>query len=429
MAGFTKVRVAFGDGYMQFPVRKASLLGVVESRVRARGKAPGLLSRALRSPSGGLSLKDALKDRSSILVAVTDSTRKSHLRTVLPRILDELRSGSNRADIIVATGLHNVLNAGEKAALVGRTVMARYNVLDHDAGPGGVVDLGRTSLGAPITLDRKIFDHDAVVTVGTVEPHLYAGYSGGAKTVAIGLAGRGTIDYTHGIRYLADPATKIGSIDGNPFQDTLWEIAGRAPVAYSVNIVNDQRGRPLRIFAGEPRAVFRDAVACARKVYEAAVDGRADIVVAGIGYPKDINLYQASRAINYITNVDSPIVGKGGILIVCAALKDGIGTSSAEATFHAMLRKMRSPGRLIEDIAKSGCVAGEHRAYMVARSLVDYRVAFVSPGMKSVFDGLPFGHFEDIGAALSWSMEETGPSASIHVVPHALTTVANSDEN
>jgi nickel-dependent lactate racemase len=343
---------------------------------------------------------------------------------VLPAILKKIDDKKRRVDIIVATGLHVKLGSEAKAKLLGGRIVSRYKVLDHDFGPRDTKMLGRTRRGAPIALDKKIFGYDAIVSIGTVEPHLYAGYSGGAKTVAIGLAGTETVDCTHGTGFLGDPGTRLGSVVGNPFQDALWEIAGKTSLAYSVNIVNDQSGRPSAIFCGAPREVFAGAVRYARRIYEIDVRGEADIAIAGIGYPKDINLYQASRAVNYIANVERPVVKKGGSIIVCAELADGIGESASEKLFHKTLKAIASPREFLETIARKGCIAGEHRAFMMARPLIDYRVIFVSPGNDRIFDGTPIRNFRSPEAALGHARSAYGSSTRTYVIPHALATIA-----
>jgi nickel-dependent lactate racemase len=208
----------------------------------------------------------------------------------------------------------------------------------------------------------------------------------------------------------------------------LWEIAGRTPLGYCVNVVNDQTGQPLKIFCGRPREVFLDAVGYARRIYEVRVSSQADIAIAGIGYPKDINLYQSSRAVNYIANVSSPVVRKGGVIIVCARLDDGAGSSPSEKLFLKTLRSMGDPGRFLERARRHGCIAGEHRAFMMARPLIDYRIAFVSPGRDRIFRGTGMRCFGSVASALEYARAETGPSRTVYVIPHALATIANVDQ-
>lgn len=357
-------------------------------------------------------------------MAVTDDTRRAHLKAVMPPLLGRIDDGKRAIRIMVATGLHKPQTAVQLKRLLGSRITSKYDILPHGPDGPGIVRAGRTSLGVPITLDRNLFGHDIVLSVGVIEPHLYAGYSGGAKTVAIGLAGSDTINCTHGSRFLDDPLTAIGRIDRNPFQNTLWEVASKTRLAFSVNVVNGHGGEPAGVFCGEPRAVFGEGVAFARRIYEVTAQAQADVVVCGIGYPKDVNLYQASRALNYVVNVDRPVLRKGGALIVAAEMRDGPGSSRAELKFLDTLKAMRSPAGLLERMRRCGFKAGEHRAYMVAGAMAGYEAVFVTAGSRRFMDGLPLRRFGTVGEALAYADTITGQDSRIHVIPHALATIA-----
>ena len=419
-----KQKIPYGKRSIEFSLPRSGFLGRVEHPA-ARGPDIGkLLSAAFAGPLGKVTLESAVRGKRKVLIVVTDATRKACVKEILPRLLRTIDDGARTITIIVATGLHKTHDKKELKDLLGEAVVARYGVRSHGLGNGDIVKLGVTKRGVPITLDGNLFEHDVVLSIGTVEPHLYAGYSGGAKTIAIGLAGRETIDATHGVRFLDDRMTRIGSIGRNPFQETLWEIASHVPLRFSVNVVNDHAGRAIKIFCGETRAVFRAGVDFARKLYEVTVRKSADIVLCGIGYPKDINLYQASRAINYVLNVDRPVLKRGGVLIVAAELKDGAGTSPAEFMFYDMLRKMECPRRFLATVKKEGCVAGAHRAYMVAGPLVNYEIIFVTGRDKKFMEGLPLRYATTIREALDRAEKITGKQPTIYVIPHALATIA-----
>lgn len=419
-----RVDVAYGSGKLSFGIPRSMLAGILEKRIPKGRPARLLTVDALKRPLGGRSLEDTVKGKRKVLVVVPDDTRSAHLKDILPILLGRIDNRSREINIIVATGLHKIHTSAQLKELLGARILKRYNVLNHELGAEALVGLGTTSRGVPISLDRNLFDHDLVLSIGTIEPHLYAGYSGGAKTVAIGLAGADTVDATHGVRFLGDRMTALASIDENPFQDTLWEIAGKTPLQFSVNVVNDSRGRAVKVLCGSPREVFDNGVSFARSIYEVYAGGQADIVVCGIGYPKDVNLYQASRAINYILNVDRPVLKRGGVLIIAAELKRGIGTSATEQKFCDTLRTMDSPEKYLERAARKGFLAGEHRTFMVAGPLSRYKIIFVTPGGKGFMEGLPLGHFCDIDKALSCAVSECAGRAKAYVIPHALATVA-----
>jgi nickel-dependent lactate racemase len=200
-----------------------------------------------------------------------------------------------------------------------------------------------------------------------VEPHQYAGFSGGAKTVAIGAGGEPLIRYTHGPNMLADPGVRLGRVDGNPFRETLDRAGDLAGPAFCLNVTHGPAG-VLGAAAGEPRAVVRELAATARGALSVGVDRTYDAVVAGVGAPKDVNLYQASRAVTYLVLGDHNPVREGGRVVVPAALSEGAGEGTGERRFFDRLSAASDPGSLYESM-REGYDPGAQRAFVLARAL------------------------------------------------------------
>lgn len=423
---YSRVSIAYGKGSLGFSLPKGQLAGVLQKRTPSRGSAISIMEKALSGPLSAGRLNDITEGKKRVLIVAPDVTRKAHLREFLPLVIKSLNRAVRNIDIIIATGLHKRHTAGQLRRLAGEFAANRCRVMSHGQTERELLDLGRTDSGIPVALNRKVKECDFLISIGLVEPHLYAGYSGGYKTVAIGLAGEETISATHSVKFLDDPLTRIGGIDRNPFQRALREIAGKASVGYAINIVNDPSGKPLAAFAGNISEVFKRSAGYAKDVFELTADKPSDIVICGIGYPKDGNLYQASRALNYVVHTSRPVLRKGGVLIVAAELADGVGDGISERRFFRELGRMVSPEHFIKGIKEGGCVAGEHRAYMVARVLKDYKVIFVSRREEPFMHGLPFRFCSGIRDALAYSYAFTGKNPRIYVIPHSLASIANS---
>ena len=419
-----KLKIPYGGGFLRFSLPSDRLLGILKNRCAARKNIKSMLAESLGSKSKKKLLKKLSADKKNILIVVPDATRKAHLKDLLPCLLKMLGEKGCVSDVIIATGLHKRHDKRQIEALLGKTILAQCRILNHGQDKTSLMNRSSTSRGIPIILNKNLTNYDFIISIGVVEPHLLAGYSGGAKTVAIGLAGEDTINATHSIEFLDHPLTKIGSISHNPFQETLWEIAKAVRIGFAINVVNDCEGSTAAIFSGNLKKVFCDAVRFSKGIFESEVKKEADIVICGIGHPKDINLYQASRAVNYILNVDRPILKKGGVLIVAAQLGEGTGDGISEKRFYKELRNMASPRDFIRRTRQAGCVAGVHRAYMVARPLLDYKIVFVSVGDKAFMRGLPFVYFDSIRDALLYSDKIAGENSKIYVVPRALSTIA-----
>jgi nickel-dependent lactate racemase len=418
------VGIPYGKGAVRCSLPSERLLGVLVNRPPAGRALKYLLKRALDRPLCKASLREMASGKRKILIAVPDDTRKAHLKKLLPEILKAVAGNGRKVTVIVATGLHVPLERQRLKSLVGAEACERCDVVSHDQRRTSLIDMGRTPGGVPIVLNRNLIGKDLVISIGVIEPHLYAGYSGGVKTVAIGLAGEATIRATHGVRFLADASTRIGSVDGNVFQDALRDISAVLRIDFCLNVVNDSAGNARGVFAGDAVKVFEAGASFSRRLFEVRAEKAADIAICGIGYPKDINLYQASRAINYVANTERPIVKRSGVIIVVAELKGGIGESEAERRFHRALKDMGRPQEFVDKVERSGCLVGEHRAYMVAKALCRHTVVFVSGCDNRIFDGLPIRCFKDVAAAVRFAEGLAGSDAGIYVVPRALATIA-----
>jgi len=417
-----KVRLPYGKGNLSFSISRRRLLGILQKRRSFHKNERRLLEVSL---SGDCldGLTDSLKGKKNSLIVLPDSTRNAHQRWALSILLKKAYRGNVTPDIVIATGLHRPETRARVKALLGETIAKRYRIISHDPRRDSVL-LGRTDRGIPLLVNRILRSYEHIVSIGVIEPHLYAGYSGGAKTCAIGLGGEGLINGTHHPRLLDHPGTAIGNISGNPFQGVLRQIVKRAPIDFCINFVNDPEGRLIKVFSGPPEEVFSRGVAFARKVYEITVARRSDIVICAVGYPKDINVYQASRAINYIVNVKNPILKKGGCLILVAALSDGMGSGIGEKRFAKALLNMKSPEAYIGKIKRSGCRAGEHRAYMVAKGMRESKIILVTRNSSPFVGSLPFPVYRRVENAILYADAMLKKEGSCYIVPHALSTIA-----
>src|SRR5437870_6813134 len=244
--------------------------------------------RALASPLGSAGLADLAAEAirrgpaARAIIGVTDLTRASPDAVLVPPLLDELNRGGipdGRITVIVAIGLHRPTTESEKREKLG-SVADRVRVVDSNGrDPAMWADLGTIPpYGVPGSTQKLIKEADLVVATGIVEPHQYAGYSGGRKTVAIGCAGEPVITATHGMRFLEDPGVRLAKIESNPFHETISEIARRAGLRFCFNVVTDDGGRVVAVAAGAPDDVLRELVAVAARLYTRPIAKQYDIV-------------------------------------------------------------------------------------------------------------------------------------------------------
>ena len=213
------------------------------------------VKEALANPVGTPPLRELAKPGNRACIVFTDITRASPDHLLVPALLKELeKAGVKDEDItlLCGIGMHRSSTQEEKVTKLGADIVARYRVIDNEPqNPSALVDLGVTPGGVPVLLHRAAVETDLLIATGIVEPHQYAGYSGGRKTVAVGAAGEALIAHTHGPAFVDHPGTRLGQIEGNPFHEAMTEAARRAKIAFhpercagrrQTNPARDRRG-------------------------------------------------------------------------------------------------------------------------------------------------------------------------------------------
>jgi nickel-dependent lactate racemase len=303
-------------------------------------------------------------------------------------------------------------------------VVARYRVIDSEPqNPAALVALGITPGGVPVTTYRAAVETDLLIATGIVEPHQYAGYSGGRKTLAVGAAGEALIAHTHGPAFVDHPGTRLGRIEGNPFHEAVTEAARRANLRFIINVVLDDNKRILRVAAGEPEAAFQELVAFARSVYEVPIQRQCDVAIGGVGFPKDSNLYQASRAPSYLFFAPTPVVRPGGLFIIPARCEEGAGEGVGEQRFLAALRDAPNVQFILDDARRNGYPPGQQRAFVIAKVLEQARIVIVGsecPDLVAACKMIPAATMDE---ALALAQRELRADLDVLIVPHAMLTL------
>jgi nickel-dependent lactate racemase len=385
------------------------------------------IKKALRQPVGSAPLKDLAKPGSKICIVFTDITRACPDHLLIPPMLADLKQAGVRDEnitLLCGVGMHRPSTQEEKVIKLGAEVVSRYRVIDNEPqNPAVLVDLGTTPGGVPVLLHRAGVEADLLIATGIVEPHQYAGYSGGGKTIAVGAAGEALIAYTHGPAFVDHPGTRLGRIEGNPFHEAVTEAARRAGLRFIVNVVLDDDKRILRVKAGDPELAFQDLVAFAKSIYEVPIPSQFDIAIGGIGYPKDTNLYQASRAPSYLFFAPIPVVRSGGFFIIPARCEEGAGAGVGEKRFLAAMRDTPSIQFILDDARKNGYPPGQQRAFVMAKVLEQAKVVIVGsecPDLVSACKMIPAATMDE---ALELASRAMGPACKALIVPHAMLTL------
>lgn len=364
----------------------------------------------------------------SVVIAFTDATRNSPDQLLVGHLLGRLlESGIARDSItlLVATGLHRPMTPAEQLKKLGEEIAATVPIINHEATDAGqIVELG-TIDGIPVTANRLCHAADLLISTGVVEPHQYAGYSGGAKTVAIGCAGQGTIAATHAPGMIDQPGVRLGAIAENPFQKFIRAAGKRIGLRYVANALMDSQGRIIACAAGDPTEVHNHLVEQGERVFQVNVTQPAHLAIAGVDSAKGANLYQASRAATYLALCDFTPLLPGAPIILPASIPEGVGEGVGEKRFHHFLSAAASPQELVRRLQRDGFPAGAQRAYVLAKVLARHPVIVVGalhPDVVSACHMHPVQTMEEALALAQQLAHERFPNQQLHLlnIPNAL---------
>lgn len=372
--------------------------------------------RAIAEPHGR-SLAERVDPDDTVTIVVTDVTRATPDDVLLDVLLGELeRAGVFREQVtvVVGLGLHRPMTDEEIAAALGEHADLAVN---HD--PDRTVTVGTVD-GCAIELFETAAKTDVLCSTGMVEPHQYAGFSGGAKTAVIGAGGESQIRYSHGPEMLAKEGVRLGRIDDNPFRDFLDRAGDVVGVEFCLNVTHGPTGI-LGASAGDPRPVVADLAATARAALSVEIEGRYDAVVAGVGAPKDANLYQTTRAGTYVVLGAVNPLRPGGRVVIPAELTEGAGEGTGEQRFYDRLASATDAGVLYEEM-REGYEPGAQRAFVVARSLRDHDFWVTNSRHPKVVEACLMSAAPTVEDAIE-------PGGDVLVVPDALNTLLVSATN
>jgi len=419
----------YGKTQIQFDLLPGMKGEVIHSQaLPPLGDVSTAIDATLADPINSAPIRELAQKGNTVCIVFTDITRACPDYLLVPPILRELHvAGIHKHDItlLCGTGLHRPSTHEEKVAKLGDEVVEQYRIVDNEPqNPTHLVNLGKTENGTPVSVNKIAYEADLLIATGIVEPHQYAGYSGARKTVAIGAAGEDTIAYTHGPKMIDHPGTRLGLMEGNAFHQAITEAARRAGLRFILNVVVDEETRPVAIYGGEPEATFAKLVSVAQKLYTVPVPHQYDVVVGGVGFPKDSNLYQASRAPSYIFFAPTPVIKKGGVLITPAKCDEGAGKGIGEQRFYKEMQSAPTMSALLDTMRKKGYKPGAQRAFVMAKVMEVNPVVIVGAEFPEIVKNTKMVPTQTMEQALEFAVTHIGrPDLDVLIIPHALLTL------
>ncbi|MDR1536052.1 MAG: nickel-dependent lactate racemase [Planctomycetota bacterium] len=308
-------------------------LGLFQAEEPEGGDAPALLASALAAPLGAPPLRELARGRRRAAIIVSDATRAVATAQALPPLTDELiRAGLAWEDIflVVAVGVHREATGAELGEIAGG-LRDRLGIFNHDPrDPEKLRPVGVTRRGTRVEVNRLAAEADLRLAVGKVEPHEFAGYSGGRKSVLPGIAGEKTILFNHRPEMIADPLAVPGRLEGNPIHEDMLEAARLLGLDFCLNLVQNAAGRPLAAFAGGLEESHAAAVAYYERRYGLEVDSTANILLTTPGHPLNIDLYQSMKPFFGL----APILKPGDVVILYSGCREGVNSDDMLKPFE-----------------------------------------------------------------------------------------------
>lgn len=419
-----EVLFPYGKEKLSYSFDERELVGVLEpslSECIPEADGEELVRRAMENPVSSPKLSELAKGKSRVVIIASDHTRPVPSKLIIPPMLSEIREGNPDVDItiLIATGCHRGTTKEELISKFGEEIVKNEKIYIHDCDEHDMlVNIGKLPSGGECEINRLAYEADLLVSEGFIEPHFFAGFSGGRKSVLPGVAGRKTVLANHCSEFIDHPRARTGILEGNPIhEDMLW-AAKKAKLAYIVNVVLDSEKNVIYAVAGDCEAAHKQGTDFLFSLCGTdAVD--ADIVITtNGGYPLDQNMYQAVKGMT----AAEATVKKGGVIIMLAASGDGIGGDhfyhqlADEPDIDKTMREFLSRGR-------DETVPDQWQTQILLRILKHASVIYVSEMPDDVVEKMHMIPAHSLKEAIEKAKGLLGEGAKIAAIPDGVSVM------
>ena len=399
---------------------------VLESRIGELAAAcseDDLVRAAMAAPIHSAPLHELAQSKQTCTIIISDHTRPVPSKHIIPFMLEELRRGSPDIQItlLVATGFHRPTSTLELVDKLGQDIVDRERIVIHDSRDAASnVKIGVLPSGADCVIDRLAVETGLLVAEGFIEPHFFAGFSGGRKSVLPGVCDQVTVLGNHCSKFIASPYARTGVLDGNPLHEDMVAAAKMAKLAYIVNVVIDEDKKVAAAFAGDPIEAHRQGCDLLLGYCQVKPERRGDIVISSNGgYPLDQNIYQSVKGLT----AAEAAAAAGAVLIMVSSCSDGHGGES----FYRALHECESPEKLTEHILstpQNKTLPDQWEFQILARILCKHHVIYVTdPAQRSTIEDMKMEWAPDVDEALARARKTKGGEAHLVVIPNGISVM------
>ena len=409
----------YGKTLVRFKLLEKNVMGtLLPKKVSPSKNEHTLIINALNSPIESPLLSDMVFPKSKVALITSDITRVVPSHKLIPPIIQQLRlAGVKRENIsiIFALGVHRKHTPDEQKRLLSKNIYSQYRVIDHNI--EDCLDMGKTKNGIPVQIFRPVAEADIRVCIGNIEPHYFAGYTGGAKSIMPGVSSRESVSFTHKLMLL--PGSIAGKLEGNPTREAIEEVGEAVGINFILNVILNSKKQIVGVVAGDRIAAHRKGCSYADECFKVPIKQQADVVIVSPGgYPKDISVYQAQKALENAKYA----VKKGGTIILVAECIEGFGDKIFEEWMLEATSFMEPVERL-----KKEFILGGHKAAAIGMLLEKIKVIMVSSLSDKKVKELFFTPAKSVDEAISMSLQEYGQDASFLIIPFGGITLPSLD--
>jgi len=415
------VNLPYGRGHLRVKIPERYLASIATPRkMEALQHPEAELERALSAPIDSPSLDELAREATNPCIIISDSTRPTPSGMIVEAALRSFsRAGipEDETKLTVATGLHRPTTEEELVERLGKDLSGRLEVWNHDARDDySMVNVGITTRGTPLWINKAVYESDLVIGDGYIEPHFFAGYTGGGKNILPGVSGFETIKANHGSAMIDHPKARAGILDGNPIYEDIVEGATKGGLDFSINVTLDPQKRISGIFAGGFKMAHRAGSQFLDDHVKVETPDADIVITTNGGYPLDRDLYQAVKGMT----VAEGIVREGGVAVVASECVDGVG----HPKFRELVERCRTPQEILDVIRAPGFFeVDQWEAQILARVLMRCGVICVTGVDSAVIRGMHMIPAGSIDEALNLARESAGRDPEIVVVPGGPSTI------
>jgi len=418
------IKLPYGKGHEQVEVPEGHLAGVLLSKAHefvAQKSEAELVRDALANPINSPRLGELAKGKKNIVIISSDHTRPVPSHVIMPILLEELRAANPQAQvtILVATGFHRATTDAELRAKYGDDIVDNVKIHIHDSMNDEMVDMGLLPSGGKFILNKVAADADLLIGEGFIEPHFFAGFSGGRKSVLPGVVSYRTVLANHCAQFIGSPHARTGVLEDNPLHRDMLHAAKVANLGFIINVVINADKKIIKAFAGHREDAHLEGCEFVREL--AGVKRvEADIAVTtNGGYPLDQNIYQAVKGMT----AAEATVKEGGVIIIAAACSDGHGGQAFFDTFN----NASGPREVMDSIVKTPMdqtIPDQWESQILARILLRHKVIMVTGAPREMVEAMHMHYAKDMEEAMDMARGMVGrDDYKVTVIPDGVSVI------